>query len=270
MEQALNLEDFRRVGLDILSRVAQICEENGFRYVLAYGTLIGAIRHQGFVPWDDDIDIQMPRPDFDKLIKYMETHKKELGNLRVFNRDNNKKYIYGITRICNIDYEIHTYNEPDCGMGLFIDVYPLDGIGQTVLEAHNTLTKTGIVNSLLLEAAKVKPNYGSNIREILSTFKTHLLGKNYFNKKAKQLLSNCNYEKSKYLGVACWCDQPIIYTKDLFENRIRVKFEDKEFYAPRDYDYILRFIYGDYMKLPPVNERVPHHGYTAYRKKNVE
>lgn len=80
----LQLEDIKKISLDILKKVAKICDDNGFRYVLAYGTLIGAIRHHGFIPWDDDIDIQMPRPDYERFLTYMETHKEGVGNLRSF------------------------------------------------------------------------------------------------------------------------------------------------------------------------------------------
>ena len=87
-----------------LEKIKEICDKEGFRYVLTWGTLIGAIRHKGFIPWDDDIDIMMPRPDHDKLMKYMSEHKDELKPLEVFNNDTCPNYPYMLTRISDSRY----------------------------------------------------------------------------------------------------------------------------------------------------------------------
>lgn len=269
MENYLQLEDIKKISLDILKRVTKICDENGFRYVLAYGTLIGAIRHHGFIPWDDDIDIQMPRPDYTKFLHYMNTHEKELGNLRAFNRNNTKNYWYGITRVCNTDYVIHTHNERDCGMGVFIDVYPLDGVGTEYVSATKLLIKTGIINDRLCQASGIKFKYSlKHPYYDLRIFTHRMLGSKYYIKKIDQIIAKCDYENSNYLALACWDSSPQIYNKNFFDDRIKVKFEGTEFYAPREYDNALRLTYGDYMKLPPKSEQVPHHGYVAFKKNN--
>lgn len=262
----LELEDIKKVALDILKRVTKICDDNGFRYVLAYGTLIGAIRHQGFIPWDDDIDIQMPRPDYEKFLKFMDAHETELGNLRVFTRKNTKNYFYGIARVCNTDYEIHTHNEKDCGMGLFIDVYPFDGLGSSYSKAFEFIRKMSIINDKLVAASLISVEYNRHLKYDLELLLTRILGKKHFFNKVDKIVSKCNFNESNYLGLAGWCGMPLIYNKNLFEDRIKVKFEDTEFYAPKEYDYILRMTYGDYMKLPPKSEQVPHHGYVAFKK----
>lgn len=262
----LQLEDIKKISLEILKKVAKICDDNGFRYILAYGTLIGAIRHHGFIPWDDDIDIQMPRPDYERFLTYMETHHDELGNLRVFNRNNTKNYFYGITRVCNTDFEIHTNNERDCGMGIFIDVYPLDGVGRTYEEAVYRLIKANRVNLNYVTDSVIKVAYTGSIHERLRKAIVRMLGAKYYEKKIEEILQSCNYEESNYLGIASWLDVPQVYNKTVFDNRVKVSFEDTEFYAPKDYDYVLRLIYGDYMKLPPKEDQAPHHGYVAWKK----
>ena len=85
----MKIEDIQEVSLNILKQITSVCEREGFRYTLAYGTLIGAVRHKGFIPWDDDIDIQMPRPDYERFLKYMINN--PILNLKVFNH----KYVKG-------------------------------------------------------------------------------------------------------------------------------------------------------------------------------
>ena len=127
----LEMSEIKRVSLDILKKVTTICDQPGLRYFLIYGTLIGAVRHKGFIQWDDDVDIIMPRPDHDKLFRFIKDNPRVLENenLKVYSRDTVPGYMYGIPRICDTRYIIETSNEKDCGMGVFIDVYPLDGLG---------------------------------------------------------------------------------------------------------------------------------------------
>ena len=94
-KEALTLQETQQIALEILHTVAEICEKLELRYYLVYGTLIGAVRHHGFIPWDDDVDIMMPRPDHDKLMEYLEEHIGEYPHLKVFNSKTSQ-----IVRLC--------------------------------------------------------------------------------------------------------------------------------------------------------------------------
>ncbi len=122
MREELNIRETQAVSLEILKKVADICEQNGLRYVLQYGTLLGAVRHKGYIPWDDDVDIMMPRPDYEALLAYFKEHASELDHLQFFEPRTCKDYPYMIGRISDDRYQIDMDNEKPYGMGVFIDV----------------------------------------------------------------------------------------------------------------------------------------------------
>ena len=130
----MSMKEIQAVSLEILKKIADICGQHNWKYSLAWGTLIGAVRHNGYIPWDDDVDIQMPRPDYVKLKDFFRNHKEELYPLRLFDNDV-KDYPYELARVCDDRYVIDTKNEKPCGMGVFVDIYVLDGTGDTFEEA---------------------------------------------------------------------------------------------------------------------------------------
>ena len=134
--EELTLRQMQEGALNILKKLDGICREQGLRYFLFYGTLIGAIRHKGFIPWDDDLDVAMPRPDFDRLVAYCRQHRQELLPMRLMTVDDNPQYVYPIARFSDTRYRVKYQGIRDYGLGLFVDVYPLDGCGNTEEEAR--------------------------------------------------------------------------------------------------------------------------------------
>lgn len=270
----MKMEDIQKVSLEILKSMTDIMDKQGLKYVLAYGTLIGAIRHKGYIPWDDDVDIMMGRPDYEKFIKYYNTHKEEFGHLEVMNMDNNKDYPYMITRVSDSRYEIEVDNERKCGLGIFVDIYPLDGIGNTVEEGKSILIESCKYPSSIFLATRKHYHFGTTkgwkkrLLKVPAFIYTHLMGKMYFVNKLNKLLSNLDYEGSKYVGCPAWTNYPYIdvFEKDWIEDRIKWQFDKYEFYIPKEYDKVLRVTYGEYMKLPPEEDRIYHHLYLAYKK----
>lgn len=250
----LEFKESQRIALEILKKVACICEEHNFRYVLIWGTLIGAIRHNGFIPWDDDIDIAMPRPDYDKLLSFFKKHRDELMPLECLTMETRKNYPHMIARISDSRTWIDVVNEKDCGMGVFVDIYPFDGLGKTYDEAFKTMEYVGPNNSLIFLAARKYYHKGNtkgiikNLIKFPAFIYTHIVGQRYFVKKTNKLLKTLNYEKSAYISCAAWLTHPdrVIFKKEQIENRIKWIFEDAEFYIPKDYDNVLRTTYGDY------------------------
>lgn len=270
----LTIEETQSAALDILKTVAGICEENNFRYCLIYGTLIGAVRHEGFIPWDDDVDIMMPRPDYEKFLEYMNENISGYPNLKVFNRDTCEDYPYMITRVSDSRYEIVMENEKPYGMGAFIDIYPYDGLGKDKKEAHKYGLKGDRLSSLCYQASRAHFAMETTKSALRKIFKfpvylyAKMRGKDHYQKKLKRLAGKKDYEESNYIGCVVWLSggDKDIFPKEWFDKTVKAKFGDGEFYIPAEYDKILTHIYGDYMQLPPEEERIGHHYYKTYKK----
>ena len=271
----LSMKEIQRGSLEILKTIDSICRKENLKYCLAYGTLIGAIRHKGFIPWDDDIDIMMPRKDYDKLVEYFIAHKNELQPLEIFNNKCNSSYPYMITRISDSRYILDVDNEKPYGIGLFVDVYPLDGAGNTVEEYTKRKNESSRYASLcFLSTRKTikRENTASFFKYLLkfpAFFIAKLLGRDFFMHKLEQIQNECDYENSKYIGCMIWAsDDGIrgIFPKEWFKETIDVEFEGAMFKAPIEYDKVLTHGYGKYLELPPENKRIAHHYYDAYLK----
>ena len=271
----MSMKDIQSVSLDILKFIAGICEREGFRYSLMYGTLIGAVRHKGYIPWDDDVDIMMPRPDYEKFLRYAATHHEEFGYYEIFNRDIQKDYLYSITRVSDSRYIIFKDDERNCGMGIFIDIYPYDGLGNDYNEAKEILTETKQTCNTIVDITRKRlslnnrMNIKGKISYLLTHFKNKLKGVDYFIRKLEENVAPYSYDTSDYVGPAMWFftkPEKVLFKKDLFEELIKLPFEDGMFYAPSRYAELLTQEYGDYMQLPPEEKRIYQHQYLAYKK----
>ncbi|SHK64816.1 phosphorylcholine transferase LicD [Fibrobacter sp. UWEL] len=271
----LSMRDVQRGSLEILKKIDSICKQENLRYCLAYGTLIGAVRHKGFIPWDDDIDIMMPRKDYNRLIEFFFQHQQELQPFEMFNNLHNDKYPYMITRISDSRYVLDVDNEMPYGIGLFVDVYPLDGCGNSVEEYKKKKNKSSLLASLCFLSTRKsvkRENTASFLKYLLkypAFIVAKIIGKEFFMRKLDALAAKSDYEKSDYIGCLVWAsDDGLrgIFPKEWFNELVDIEFENFKFKAPREYDKVLKHGYGNYMELPPENKRIAHHYYDAFLK----
>ncbi len=274
MKKELTLREVQLISLEICKKIDKICDENCFRYYLYAGSLLGAIRHNGFIPWDDDIDIVMPRPDYERFLVYIQEHQDELNPLKLYNINLNPDYPYMISRVSDERYVLNIENEDSYGIGIFVDVYPWDGVGQTEEEMVKRKIKAARYSSLCYLSTRqkcIKDNTKSKTKLLIKPVAfalAKLIGKNFFVKKINKMALKYSYDESKYVGCLVWgTDGPRgIYPIEWMEPYTKVQFEDTELRAPKEWDKALTKLFCNYMELPSEKDRIPHHDYRAFER----
>lgn len=266
--QEMKLDEVQEAELKILMEVQEICKQENIQYWGMYGTLIGAIRHKGFIPWDDDLDLAMKREDYEKFIYFLQ--KKYSGKLELHIQETNSDYPYYIARVCDKEHVLQ-FDDFDYSSGVFIDIYPFDGMGnEKDMEFWNKNTKKIKILKKCLTAVSYKGKIGSSLLHKIINMPLVLFskwkGKEYFIKQIDLLSKKYQWNESEYVGLPVWADNLYFHKKADFEKFMLVDFENIKISVPVNYNRILKDIYGDYMCLPPENKRVPQHGYKAYKK----
>lgn len=270
--QELTLEEIHKGTLVIFKKIIEICDVLNIDYYLAYGTLLGAVRHQGFIPWDDDFDIMMLRNDYDKFVDYCNQHENELKPYRIMNYFNTEGYPFAISRFCDLSYRMEMNDGNDYGMGMFIDVYPLDGRGVKTSEFVNKYLdiKRKVLGLGLYYSYEhcVVPETGSFLkrcgRKVFCIYARKMKTK-YFIDQFEKMARHYSVEESRYVSCVIWeTTRPL--KKEWYDEITYLNFEGIRVKAPKGYHRILKQSYGDYMQLPPKDKRVPHHEYKLYKK----
>lgn len=270
VDNQLSLHEIQSVSLDILAKVHSFCKENGIKYSLAYGSLIGVIRHNGFIPWDDDVDIIMPRPDYERFKKSF--HGTGLGLLC---DDDPNSYIcfsrvYDYTRTftkTRLPFA-HHYDG-----GVWIDIFAADGVPDNHSEFKEIVsTQTSLFHKQLYYRdpkaefpmmPTLKKKAGLLSRKI---FRLNGWKLRSVNNQMRSIMQNTPFGSSNHWSqLACMDDGDKMYqlTEDFSEIECR-SFEGQEVYIMKGYDRVLRTLYGDYMQLPPKEERVPKQSYLSF------
>ena len=266
------IEDIHREDLKIFKEFLKICKKHKLNYYMIGGTFLGAIRHKGFIPWDDDMDIAMPREDFNKLLEIANNELPK--NLRLITFENNKEYRYYIPRIVNLETEIIEKRGEDKNkkINLFIDIFPIDGT------PNNHILRKIYYFRILLNRMLISWYYFDEIdkcrkrkfyEKVLIKMGNILPTKKIINpkrrlKKIDKLLKKNKYEKSKNIGtiMGAYRTREIV-PKEYFGKPTEYEFEDIKLTGPEKYDEYLTHMYGDYMT-PPKNKYTNQH--TVYKK----
>lgn len=269
-EHELSIEEIHRETLIILKKIIEISEKININYFMMYGSLLGVVRHKGFIPWDDDCDIAMVRPDYDKFIAYCTEHEDELYPYKIMNRNNTPDYPFNISRFCDMRYRMVSTGAPDAGMGMFIDVYPLDAAGNKSEFSKLFLIKQKILFNNVFSCyyknfhSTEKGILHDTIRYILFV-SAKLFGAKFWLNRLEKNKDKYSYENSKYISGMIW-DDVVNYEKDSFLDYKKLRFENLEVKVPGNYKTLLELWYGDYMQLPPEDRRVSSHDYKLYKK----
>lgn len=272
MQKELTLEELKKIELNLLIQIDKICREQGLRYSLIGGTLLGAVRHQGFIPWDDDIDIAMPRPDYEHFLTYCHNNCPQF--LTICNKYE-PKYGYLFAKICDANTIMieKNANKNDISLGVYVDVFPIDGLGKTKKEAMKIFDRTEFQRELLVAAnwrryfrSKTHAWFYEPVRFIFYLLSRCVNFKRQIISIEKKTIKN-SFDESKFCGAVCGAyRKKEIMPQEVYSEYVEMLFEGRFFLVLKNYDYYLTHIYGDYMQLPPEGKRVTHHMFSAYKK----
>lgn len=270
MKEITNIKEIQKIELDILDFVVSICKRNNLRYFMVGGTLLGAVRHKGFIPWDDDVDIAMPRNDYERFISIM-LNTKDNNIYKICCMQENNYYSYPFCKITDARTKIiyENINELVYDEGLSIDVFPMDGMGNDYELAKKELIKifrkyTNILSTRLPFKYVKREQYIKFFLKKIYYFPYSIIGrKNSLNRIITKL---DDFDTSKYVASIFGLrkDKEII-ERSCFDI-IQIEFEGKKYNAPSGFDKYLHNMYGEYMKVPSKDEQIMCHNMKAFWK----
>lgn len=273
----IQLDELKQIELNLLIKIDAICREHGWKYSLGGGTLLGAIRHKGFIPWDDDIDIAMPRPDYEAFLKYGIEHGNE-QSIQIVSSKTNSCYADMAAKVCDTNTLIEEANidREGLSMGVYVDVFPIDGLGDKD-NAKKHFNAMRFERELLV-ARNWKKFFRSKthswyIEPVRFAFwvMSRFVSAPKLVEKVEAYYARFPLEKSEYSAIVCGnYREKEIFPTEVHNTFAEVEFEGKRFMAYAKYDEYLKGIYGDYMKLPPKEEQVSHHLFKAYKRSEGE
>ena len=256
----LTLNEIQKIELNILKEIDSFCQKNNLCYYLAGGTLLGAIRHKGFIPWDDDIDVNMPRPDYERFIKLFKSENKNY-EIRS-NRLNN--FSAPFTKIVDTrTLIIEKYRKGNIDTNIWVDIFPVDGLPENPKDIKQIFEKVDFMRKLLL-LSDAKLGVGKNkfrkyAKYILKPLAL-ILGKKYYCEKIEKIALKYPYEKSRFVGAITWGLHGVRekMLKEEYEKTVEVEFEGEKFPTFSCWHTTLQNVYGDYMKIPSIENRQQH------------
>jgi lipopolysaccharide cholinephosphotransferase len=239
-----------------LEAIDQVCREHGLRYYLWAGTMLGAVRHKGFIPWDDDMDICMPRPDYEQLISHWREWLPQ--PYEVIATETDPTYPYPFAKI--EDASTTVLERPDFKFleGVYIDVFPIDGVPSDEQKRKKHFKHYKFWRHLLFLRGRDPFKHGHGPRSWLPWLLHKTFSLAWLQRKVRSYMVKYDYEQSAYVcdyddGLRGCIEKRVLGTPQLYP------FEDKQFMGVEHYDEYLSNKYGDYMQLPPVEKQIQHH-----------
>ena len=266
-KEVTDISEIQQMELGIMEYIHEVCQKIGVKYFLAYGSLIGAVRHQGFIPWDDDMDICMLRDDYEKLQDYLIAHPDE--RYEVMSYKNNINYVYPFMKVQdNHTYLVEEDVRIDSDMGIYVDIFPVDGYedDQAFKDKMTKIIKKRQLSCYSFKGITNTKSVVNSMIRYISVIIFYFTNTNKYVSQIDELAKSRkveNYEQVDYL-IYKDMNKPV-WKREWLEQVESGSFEGKEFMIPKHYHEILTSDYGDYMQLPPVEQRVSHHDFKLWK-----
>lgn len=266
--EELTLSEIKKIELNILKFLKKYCEENHIRYFLSNGTLLGAVKYKGFIPWDDDIDVLMPRADYERFIKefFTEDHMQLLCNERCNN------YVFPYAKLSDMSTVIKGQTIiSDYKYGVHIDIFPLDRWSDDVNYASKSACRIQAwgrkLGFSISHFCKGRTFFRTCVKSIFIAC-ARMVGWKYYHKKLTNEIHCCMDKAGDTLcGCLVWpvYGEREIIPAEVFSDIVEVEFEGEKYPAPIGYDTYLRSLYGNYEEEPPIKRQKTHHTFKAYK-----
>lgn len=276
------MEEQKQIALAILKSIANFCDKQGLRYYLAYGTMLGAVRHKGFIPWDDDIDIMMPRDDYNKFLRDYDGYN---DIYRVCSIEKDDSYPYTMAKVFDQRTKLEDFTlwKQYPHAGVFVDIFPIDGLPLKAAEQEEIFKRQQLLNLLLHgscmkytfshhyvdskdSCAKIKA-LGRTILKFAAITLMHPLSTQKLVKKINQEACKYSFETSDNVSILIDCasgNKREVLPREIFERPRLYQFEQYRFKGISNYDFYLTHLFNNYMEMPPANRRLPHHNFKVY------
>lgn len=263
----LTLEQIHAEQKNMLEEIDKFCKKEKITYYICGGTLLGAIRHKGFIPWDDDVDILMPRPDYEKFHEILKKYNYHLNESLIFRSFKYNNLLLPFGKVMNTKFKMQThYYENEFDNYLWVDIFPMDGLPESNKKTEKIYKKVLFLRKVLA-TIEVKDEIIENESRNRWIILPKKILRKYYNKKSRvirlinridKISKKFDFETSKYVGGVLWGYGP---QEKLLKSEVtstKVVFEGMEVNTFSCYDKYLTNLYGDYMKLPPIEKRITH------------
>ena len=244
--------------LDIARFFHEFCCENHINYYMLGGTMLGAVRHRGFIPWDDDMDFGIPRDDYERFISLLEKKKNQRFEVCYYKNTSNSPMHYAKlidTQTTLIENNYHNYVE-----GLYIDIFPLDMADKGTLYSRILSKRIAFEHALIMNHCSTSHKKG--IVRVLVKKYAEMCDLNKLHASLEKLMTKGKGQHLQYVAnyLGAWGEKEIVPLSIMGKPRL-YEFEGTQLYGVEDYDGYLRSLYNDYMQLPPEDKRVFKHNY---------
>lgn len=264
----ITIQEVQKLEFEILKYIKDVCDKNNINYYLAYGTLIGAVRHQGFIPWDDDIDIMMPREDFAKFSEV--TSKEPHQYYRLVSRENNQNFTAPLPKVVDSRTKlIQNYGLIEkVELGIYVDIFIIDGAGdqEEAAKKHYDESFNLYKKWIRSDTMMFVPQYTKllSFARWVKYIPEKIMGIYHWLDKIEEHNSSYSFYDKAYVGsleAGTPHAERNVWPASYFGTDCMLEFNHVNFRVPKQYDAILRSEYGDYMKLPPIEKQNSHHKY---------